>query len=655
MEFLVVIVGLLLIATPILAIFAFVRLQHLAEQIERARLRELVARVYALEQRLAALQHLAPAAPGPTAPAAPSLATPGVPVTPPPPTPERPAVIPSPPPPPPTPPSNAAQEPPKPHDVAHPISLSHANALPPSGPPSGKAPSLDLESLIAGRWFNRIGILTLIIAVSFFLKYAFDNNWIGSSGRVAIGVLLGAAMLPWSHWLFGKGYSYFSEGIAALGQATLLLSIWAGCRYYTLFSLNVGFAGMIVVTAIMAAVALGRNSQRIALLSLLGGFLTPLLLSTGRNEETTLFTYLLILGAGLLIIAMRRDWRSLAPVSFIFTQIYFWGWYETYYRTDALERTIVFSTLFFLLYLAVPVLRAIRTSSLDSISVFVVLLNSFAYLGALYAMLWPQDRWPLTLVVLALSAGHVAVARFAPSPRPGEWPMTRQLFAGLALTFVTLAIPIRLEGKWITLALAVEGAILIWTGARSLATLLRGAGFFLLALAALRVLFLPLPAPQFLLNERFGTYLVVIACMGVALAVAQEHRTSLTDLEKGTVGVFAVAINIYALLALSLELWDYFGRVASLGIDTGLAQHLGLSLLWTAYASVLILTGMKQQVSSLRWQALILFGLVVLKVFLYDSSYLERFYRILSFLVLGLVLLVVSFLYQSKVSKERSL
>jgi uncharacterized membrane protein len=238
--------------------------------------------------------------------------------------------------------------------------------------------------------------------------------------------------------------------------------------------------------------------------------------------------------------------------------------------------------------------------------------------------------------------------------KPREWPLTQQLFAGLALTFATLAIPIRLDGKWITLALAVEGAILIRTGFRALAPLLRYAGFFLLAVAALRVVFIPLPATQFLLNERFATYLGVILCMGVALLAAREGGTSLGQSETNTLGVFAIAINVYAVIALSLELWDYFGRATSLGVDTGLAQHLALSVLWTAYASILILIGIKRQSALLRWQSLVLFGLVVVKVFLYDSSYLQRFYRILSFLILGLALLVVSFLYQNKASRERA-
>ena len=632
MEFLGVLAAIVLILTP-----------NLAEQLRTFPLQNLAARLSALEQHLAALEKSLASRGTATAPAviegpahaeppkvAPSVSAP-LQMAPPPPIPPR--------------------DIPKPGEVPLPPREFNVFAAPPLHSSQTKSSSaLDLETLIGGRWLNRIGITALILAVTYFLKYAFDNNWIGPSGRVAIGILLGAAMLPWSHWLLQRGYSYFSEGIAGLGAAVLYLSIWAGCQYYKLFSLDVGFAAMIVITAGMAAVALGRNSQRIALLSLFGGFLTPVLVSEGKDAQVVLFTYLLILGVGLLAIEMRRDWRSLTPISFLLSQLYFWGWYSEFYRPAKLERTIIFATLFFLLYAALPVLRAVRYSQLHELDIVVVLANSFAYLGALYVMLWPQDRWPLTLLVLALSGGQLLVARLMPPPKAGESPLVLLLFAGLALTFATLAIPIRLEGKWITLAFAIEGAILVWTGFRSTTGFLRAGGYFLLALATVRLLIFPLPAPQFLFNERFAAYAILIFCFGVVVYAAREHESAVGRDELNALGVFAVGINVFALIALSLELWDHFGSHAGLGIDSGLAQHLALSLLWTAYASALIALGVRRESALLRWQALVLFGLVVVKVFLYDSSYLERFYRIISFFILGLVLLVVSFLYQRKVA-----
>jgi uncharacterized membrane protein len=646
MEFLGVLAAIVVIATPILAIAAFVRVQRLNEQLRAFPLQDLVSRIHVLEGHLSTLEKLL----GSREPAA----TPR-------PMPEKSAPSPSPAaasPPPPIqvpPPPLPSLEVPRPRDASFPPPQVNVFAAPPlhsSQPKSSSA--LDLETLIGGRWLNRIGIIGLISAVTFFLKYAFDNNWIGPGGRVAIGVLLGAAMLPWSQWLLNRGYAYFSEGIAGLGAAVLYLSIWAGCQYYKLFSLDVGFLAMIVITAAMAAVALGRNSQRIALLSLFGGFLTPILVSQGKDAQVVLFTYVLILGAGLLAIEMRRDWRTLTPLSFLLSQCYFWGWYSEFYRPNKLERTVFFATLFFLLYAALPILRAVRFSKLEELDILVVLANAFAYLGALYVMLWPQDRWPLTLLVLALSAAHVIVARLVPPPKSSESPLTRLLFAGMALTFATLAIPIRLDGKWITLAFAVEGAVLVWTGFRSVTGFLRMGGYFLLALAAVRLLIFPLPAPQFLFNERFAAYVVLIICLGIVLYAARENASSIERDERNLLSLFAVAINFFALFALSLELWDHFGSHAGLGIDSGLAQQLSLSLFWTAYASGLIALGVVRESALLRWQALVLFGLVIVKVFLYDSSYLERFYRIVSFAILSLVLLVVSFLYQRKVAHGRS-
>ncbi len=650
MEILGALAVILIIATPILAIAAFIRVHNLSEQLRTSSLDARGERIAALERRLGALEKAVSSREPQTsmapkkAPAAPPTA-----VSPPPAASEAPVL------------SGAGTPFPAPPEIPKPRDLSPASpginilAAPPLHASRRKDSStLDWETIIGGRWLNRIGIIAVIVGVTFFLKYAFDNNWIGPSGRVAIGLILGASMLPWSQWLLRRGYAYFSEGIAGLGAAVMYLSIWAGCHYYILFSRDTGFYGMIVVTLGMAAVALGRDAQRIALLSLIGGFLTPELVSSGKDEQVVLFTYLLILGAGLLVMELRRNWRSLTPVSLVFSLIYFWGWYERFYQPQKLERTLLFATLLFILYAALPVVRAIRFSELHPLDILVVFVNAAMYFGALYTLLWPQDRWPLTLFVLALSGTYLFITSIIPHPEPGDSPLARLIFAGLALTFATLAIPIRLEGRWISMAFSVEGAVLIWTGLRSKVSFLRGTGLLLLAIVGFRLLVFPLPAPTFLWNERFVAYLVLVACLAAVLYAVGQHSEALPESEIHVFGGCAVALNVYALIALSLELWDYFGRQTGLGIDSGLAQHLALSLLWTGYASVLIALGIHRKSALLRWQALALFGMVVIKVFMYDSSFLERFYRIVSFLMLGLVLLVVSFLYQRKLARERT-
>jgi uncharacterized membrane protein len=638
---------LLLLVGPILGIVAFVGVRRLDEVLRRLNTQELTARLYALEQRLARLEKGFPAAPAP--PAASGSVTPETKPVPP-----APAVpVPA------TPPVSYTPHPPpaKPRESAPVLSGGSGFAPPPLHSSLSKdSGETDLETVIAGRWFNRIGIVAVLFGISYFLKLAFDNNWIGPSGRVAIGILLGALMMPWSSWLLRRGYSYFSEGIVALGEATLFVSVWAGCQYYHLYPTDVGFFGMILITAAMAAIALGRNSQRIAVLCMLGGYATPALVSTGQDHQVVLFTYLLILGGGLLAMGSRKDWYSLAPVSFIGTEVYFWGWYEEFYHHSALpplERTAAFATLFFLLFAVLPVLRATKEGLLSEIDILLTTVNAFTYVGALYALFWPNDRWPFTLLVLALAAGHIAVARVVPDAHEKKSPLARYIFAGLGLTFATMAIPIRLEGKWITFCFAVEGAILVWSGFRASSGFLRQFGYILLAIAAVRVLFFPPPAGAFLLNQRFGAYLLLIICFGVALWSSREKVDEAGESEKMELGVYSVLINVFALIALSLEFWDYFGKT-SFGTDAELARNLSLSILWAIYATGLILLGVQQKSALLRWQALLLFGVVVFKVFFYDLASLDRAYRILSFLVLGSLLLGVSFLYTRRAAKGRS-
>jgi len=627
MDALIVLAVLALLAGPILAIVALVAVRRLSATPSLPLLRELTTRVYQLERQVAGLTAAESKAEPPSPEAKPlDLEI------------RSSAASPAPPPPAPT---------PQPAVSATPL---EGIPLSQRASPAG---AVDMESLIGGRWFYLIGIVALLIAISLGVKYAFDNKWIGPTGRVAIGILLGALMLPWSQWLLGRGYRYFSEGIAALGEATLFVSVWAGCQYYTLYSRDVGFIAMIVITAVMAAIAVGRDSQRIAVMSLLGGLLAPILASSGRDEQVVLFTYLLVLGAGALVVAASKEWRSLPIIAFIGTQIYFWGWYsEFFHRTSPVERTVLFASLFFFLYAALPLARAMRSTPGGNLDVLLLLANEFLYSAALFILLWPDDKWPLTLLFVALAAAHVAVARLVPAAKADQSGLARLLYAGLALTYLTVAIPVRLEGKWITFSFAVEGAILVWTGFRAANQFLRQAGYVLLGISALRVLFFPPEGGTFLFNPRFAAYLVMTACFALALWSARAHQSGIGDSERIEVGLLAVAINAYALVALSAEFWDYFGKTSE-GIEATLAQHLALSVLWTAYASALLFVGMQKRSGLLRWQSLALFGLTVGKVFLYDLGFLDRGYRIFSFFVLGAVLLAVSFLYQRRLAREK--
>lgn len=643
---LVMLLLLVLIGIPIIAIVALVRVSSLRRDFTQ--IPRLIQRIYDLERRLEALDRklgMLPA-PGESRAAGPAAAAPrpSEPATPPS-APEKTVARPAP--------------PPQPQPAPPPIPAPAQRPAPPLTMPASAYPQpaeeRDVESTIAGRWFNYVGILAVALAVSFFLKYAFDNNWIGPVGRVTIGLLFGAALFPFSHSIFKRGYTYYAEGLTALGAAVLYLSVWAGWHYYRIFSQGLAFPLMIVITCLTVAVALGRNSQRLAVLALVGGLLTPFLVSTGQNAEVTLFSYLLALGAGMLAIAWTRKWISIPPVAFAGTLIYFWGWYGDFYYKSELVTTLLFATAFFILFAALPAIRSTRQGELSAIDIAIVLTNAFSYLIALRLMLWDQYRWGLTFAVLALAAAHLLAGRALPPKDSPSNRLARMLYAGLALTFATLAIPIRLEGKWITIAFAVEGLALVWSGLRGRSPALRAAGLVLFALVAIRLGILVLTAQTtatFLLNQRFLTLVVCAACWLAAFFLARSSDCSLGEAETQLFFFLEVAANFCFLLALSMDVWDLFARRTALGIDRERVQQLALSLLWVAYALALLVAGTIRKSAPLRWQGLALLGVAIGKVFFLDLSFLTRFYRIVSFFVLGMVLLAVSFYYQKR-SKAR--
>src|SRR5689334_15758580 len=227
--------------------------------------------------------------------------------------------------------------PPKPqHSVAPPA------AVPIRPKARDSQPEVDLESRIGSHWLNRIGITALLIGISYFLKFAFDNNWIGPAGRVAIGLIAGIAMVVWSERFRIHGYKAFSYSLKAVGIGALYLSLWAAFHVYSLIPSGVAFAMMLIVTAATAAMALSQDAQILAAFALAGGFSTPLLLSTGQNREVALFSYVAVLDIATLVLVTIKPWRRLLVMSYAGTLLLYCGWYAQFYTRNQLSPTLAF-------------------------------------------------------------------------------------------------------------------------------------------------------------------------------------------------------------------------------------------------------------------------------------------------------------------------
>jgi uncharacterized membrane protein len=521
----------------------------------------------------------------------------------------------------------------------------------------------DLESRIGSHWLNRIGISAVLIGVSYFLKFAFDNNWIGPTGRISIGVLAGIAIVIWSERFRSRGYRVFSYSLKAVGIGILYLSLYAAFQVYSLIPSGVAFVMMFAVTAATAVMAWTQDAEILAAFALIGGFTTPLLLSTGQNREAALFFYVAILDAGALAMVILKPWRRLLILSYLGTLLLYVGWYSSFYDQSQLRLTVGFATLFFAIFAVAPLLARqgdSKSSLSESVPLMLALVNAAIYFLQIYVMYEAIDTKVTAWFALALAAVYIFLSRRTRARATSAEAARRVdlLHLGLAIGFITVAIPIRLDAHWITMGWFVEAAVLLWIAARIHSELLNVFATGALVLGVGRLLFFDnfyVTTPIF--NTRMATYAVAIAVLG-AVAWYGNRRTDETGLKAAAISV--VALNALALIALSREVADYYshqmfkltpgGRWES--SDWTNWQHVKIardftySALWMAYGAMLMVIGFWRRSAFVRWQALVLIAFTIGKVFLYDVSELDRGYRIVSFIVLGALLLAISFVYQ---------
>ncbi len=228
---------------------------------------------------------------------------------------------------------------------------------PPPLPPEPPVPIRDfeeaapepvsLETTLGLTWINRIAVLTLLLGAAFLFKYGVDNDWFGPGARVALGIAAAIVSLLAGDRLWRKGQTVFAQGIIGLGLALLYLSIYAAAMLYQLVPPSLAFIAMCGVTAGAAGLALRYNSQAVAVLALIGGYLTPPALSTGEDHPWILFGYVFLLNAGALVMARKRQWKGVEPLAAAATILLYAAWFDRWFGDANRPVATVFAFAFY--------------------------------------------------------------------------------------------------------------------------------------------------------------------------------------------------------------------------------------------------------------------------------------------------------------------
>lgn len=457
------------------------------------------------------------------------------------------------------------------------------------------------EYFTGGNALVRSGIVVLLFGVGFLLRYLAEHTHVPIELRLS-GVALGAFVLLVLGWRLRTkrlGYALALQG-GAVG--ILYLTVFAALHLYTLLSPTAAFVLLAAISALSATLAVLQNSLAVALLSVTGGFLAPFLASTGHGDHVALFSYFAVLNGVILGIAWFRSWRLLNVAGFTFTFVLSTVWGVLQYRSQDFASSEPFLIGFFLLYVALAVLYSTRQAPvlqgyLDGTIIFGAPIAAF---GLQAAMLHNQ---PMALAYSALGASALyTLLAWVLYRRKGEYQrLLVEAFMALGVAFLTLAVPLALNGRWSAASWALEGTALVWVGCRQGRRLPRAFGV-LLQFAAGCALALTIRSGA---EVPSGTY---VAALMVGIASAYAARILHANAEKLAEHEFPFA----GLLFFWGLLWWYAGGISELRQQFADQYQLPSSLVFLAFTA--LVSGLMASRARMRIALLPAFGLLPVMV-----------------------------------------
>ncbi len=414
--------------------------------------------------------------------------------------------------------------------------------------------AISLEERIGGQWFTKIGIVVLVLGVSFFLKYAFDNNWIGETGRVLIGIFVGLALLAWGEKTI-RQYFLYGQIVSGGGLVILYLSIYAALNFYHLIAHSAAFAFMALITASGVALSLRYNAPSLIMTAILGGFFTPGLVSDGANYQVSLFSYIVLLDIAILVVSVFKKWRWLNIAGLAGTFFIFSSWYDAFYEAKFLGITFFFLSVFFLIYSASSLVYNIYKNELSGgIEQVLSILNALFYFITVYNLFEPSYHNLLGLFSLGLAVYYLFSAHLVRVLTP----LDKRLYdflAILSVTFITLAIVLQFDKYVITILWALEAIFLFFLAAKhkSHSISLRILGYVVLTFATFRSLAIDSSyyrlGDWLFVNKVFVSSLFVVGAFYVGSYALKEIFTYEFKLHKFKVLKLAKAATVLLIVA----------------------------------------------------------------------------------------------------------
>lgn len=522
-------------------------------------------------------------------------------------------------------------------------------------PPSS---AVSWELLIGRKGLGWVAVILLLFGTAFFLRYAYENQWIGPLGRVAVGLLIGLTLIVAGFRYHRRDWRVFSQMLSSGGIVTLFLAVFSAFGFYHLIPQRTAGVFLTVVILESALLAVLYRAPTLAWMSLIGGLLTPVLMRSEADQYQSLFTYLVVLNLGVLLLVGWRRWGGLTTLALLGTQGLFWAWYAERYHPEKLVWAIGFQAALFVLFVAHSLISKLvrpRPASWEHLGLLV--LNACLGFSAAYVLLRDDYRQWLGLLAIAMAALYTALGRLILRRSAAD---SRLLLAALAVAvgFIAWAFPLQARAEWVALGWAAEAAALAWFGLRVNALPLRAIAIAPLGAAVARLLLIDTPhralEPHLpILNDYALPALGVTGCLLISAGLTRRFLARLETAERIWAGLVGIGGVLLLWFVLSIDTHSYLRYLSAWASENPedaqrwrwLSQML-LSALWAVYALAVLTVGFWRRLPALRWTALAIFAVTIVKVFVFDMAGLREFYRILAFFIVAVLLGLAGWVYQ---------
>ena len=512
---------------------------------------------------------------------------------------------------------------------------------------------ISFEELFFGNIILKISIVAFILGIALFLKYSIEHNWIPMSMRVFIGVIIGIGMLQGGIKMINNRHKLFSEVLFGGGIAVLYLSIYTAFALTThpLIGAEIAFVLMIAITVVAGLLSIRFDAKSTAIFGLIGGFSTPFLLGAGGEYYLGVLSYMLLLNLGILYISIYKNWSILSWMAFgitSFTQLsVVWETERDFYAL------FILYALFYIIYSIVPFIKDIqeRKESLSQSSITLFWVNSMVVILSFLSLFkqYGIDSTYYFTVTMPLAGFLLIYASFLRKENLLLKDLFYILFAqAIMLLLVT---PLFLfDATYLTSVLALESLMLMWVLIKSEKKVY---GIFsLLGFGATGIHYILVDMMHNHISMEITLYINTLAIdslfvIGSFYIGYLQLKESKLDKEYQLSSIMLGVVVWFLFLFLNIEVY----QIIKLSSEVG--AKIAITLLWIIFGIAMFVYGRVKNIETSKTIGIALIFIAILKAFVSDLTNLDTIYRIILFLILGMLLFGVSYFYQKNMDEKR--